>query len=68
MLVDCGGWKMRRTVIVFTDLFFVLAFGVNEDIRNETQEHVFEELGSEVERSPVMSLLHNVENITLKNR
>ena len=59
---------MRRTVIVFTDLLFVLAFRVDEDIRNETQEHVFEELGSEVERSPVMSLLHNVENITLKNR
>ena len=55
---------MIRTVIVFTDLFFVLAFRVDEDIRNETQEHVFEELGSEVERSPVMSLLHNVENIT----
>ena len=59
---------MRRTVIVFADLFFILAFRVDEDIRNETQEHVFEELGSEVERSPVMSLLHNVENITLKNR
>ena len=66
MLVDCGGWKMRRTVIVFTDLFFILAFRVDEDLRNETQEHVFEELGSEVERSPVMSLLHNFDNITLQ--
>ena len=56
---------MTRTIIVISDLLFVLALRVDDNFRNEASQDIFKELGCEVERRPVVSLFQNLENVTL---
>jgi hypothetical protein len=54
----------RHTVVVTTDLLLVLVLRVDENLRNQNGHDIFEQLDSEVQLRPVMTLLHNVKNVT----
>ena len=45
---------MRRTVIMFTDLFFVLGLRVNDNFWDQVEEYVFEEFRGDVEGGPIV--------------
>ena len=53
-----------RTIIVATNLLYVLLLGMGDDLGNEDGKNVFEELHSERHASPVVTLLHDVKNVT----
>lgn len=55
---------MRLTIIVTTDLFLVLGLRMNDDLRNQNSEHIFEQLNGEVHFCPVVTLFHDFEHIT----
>lgn len=46
------------------NLLLILALGVDDDLRKEAREDVFEELGCEIEGSPVVSLFHDFQHVT----
>jgi len=52
------------TVIVVANLFFILGLGVNNDLRKESGEDIFEEFRSHDHLGPVMTLLQDIQHIT----
>jgi len=48
---------------VIADLFLVLQLRVGDDNGYEDSEDIFKELEGKVELGPVVSLLHDVENV-----
>ena len=54
----------RHTVVVATDLLLILVLRMDENLRNQNGYDIFEQLDSEVHLCPVMTLLHDVKNIT----
>jgi len=58
--------KVIASVIVVTNLLFVLALGVNDDFRQQVGEDIFEELRSEDHLCPVVSLFHDFEDVTVE--
>lgn len=51
------------TIVVVSDLFLVLTFGVDNDFWEKFGDNVFEKLESESHLCPIVALLHDVENI-----
>jgi len=60
---DIPSVKVVPTVVVITDLLLVLGGRVHDDFGDEIEEDVFEEFGGHMERSPVMTGLHNLQHI-----
>jgi len=63
--------EVVAAVVMLSDLVVILGAVVEEDVRDQASENVFEAFESEFERGPVVALLENVENITCevgKNR
>jgi hypothetical protein len=53
----------RLTVVVASDLLLVLGLGVHDDLRREAEEDIVEEVGREVERDKVVSVLEDLKDI-----
>ncbi len=51
-------------VVVVADLLFVLALGVDDEFRDEVEENVTEEVPSEGELNPVVSVFQDVQDVT----
>jgi hypothetical protein len=48
---------------VIADLVLVLLLRVADDVRDEGEQYILEEVQSEVERGPVVTHLHDVQDI-----
>jgi hypothetical protein len=49
---------------VVSNLLLILSLGVGDDLRYEDGKNVFEQLCSEVKLGPIVSLLHDVQDVT----
>lgn len=55
--------EIVTSVIMIPDLILVLAFRVEDDIRDELSEDVSEVIGGEGEGGPVVTVFHLFENV-----
>ena len=55
--------EIITAVVMVTNLLFILGSRVNDNLRNQVKENVFEEFRCEVEVGPIMAEFHNVENV-----
>lgn len=62
----CSGFdKVRQlTVIVVTNLLFILGLGMNNNLGEEVHKDVFEELWCHDHLRPVMAFLKDVQYVT----
>jgi hypothetical protein len=56
--------EIITTVVMVANLFFILGSRVDDNLRNQVKEDIFEEFGREVEVGPIVAEFHNIENIT----
>ena len=46
------------------NLLFILGGRVDDNLRNQIQENIFEKLRCEVEVGPIVTVLQDIENVT----
>ena len=58
--------EIITTVVMVANLLLILGSRVDDNLRNQIKENVFEEFRREVEVSPIVAELQNIEDIAWK--
>lgn len=58
--------EIITTVVVVANLLLILGSRVDDNLRNQVKEDVFEEFRREVEVSPIVAEFHNFEDVAWK--
>lgn len=58
--------EIITTVVMVANLLLILGSRVDDNLRNQIKEDVFEEFRCEVEVSPIVAEFHNIEDIAWK--
>lgn len=56
--------EIITTVVMVANLLFILGGRVDDNLRNQVKENVFEKFRCEVEVGPIVTVLQDIENVT----